>query len=267
MNQDPFLQFKLAQKQSWALFAPLEAWTAPAASYLVDFAEVRSEQRVLDVACGTGVVAVTAALRGARVNGLDLAPSLLEQAGWNAKIAGVNIELTEGDVEALPYADASFDVVLSQFGHIFAPRPEVALEEMLRVLKPEGRIAFSTWPPEHFTAQMFTLVSQYLPPPTGVAPPPLWGDPNKVKERLGKRVSGLRFEREMVTPAALSPQHFRLMLEPTAGPLIKLVETLQEEDPQRLAKFREEMDNLITHYWRGNRLRQHFLMTRADKLS
>ncbi len=147
---DPFESFKAAQKQGWAHFAPFEAITTPCAARLVKRAGIRSGQRVLDVACGTGVVSVTAARLGARVTGLDLTPELLERARENERIAGVEIDWHEGDVEKLPFGDAAFDFVLSEFGHIFAPRPEVALGEMLRVLKPGGTIAFSTWPPELF---------------------------------------------------------------------------------------------------------------------
>jgi ubiquinone/menaquinone biosynthesis C-methylase UbiE len=113
------------------------------AAKLVKFAQVVSGMRVLDVACGTGVVAVTAGRRGARVFGLDFSPALLERARQDATVAAIDIDFVEGDAEALPYRSASFDVVLSQYGHIFAPRPEVALQEMLPVLKPGGRIAFS----------------------------------------------------------------------------------------------------------------------------
>jgi ubiquinone/menaquinone biosynthesis C-methylase UbiE len=150
----------------------------------VNFAQVVKGQLVLDVGCGTGVVAVTAARSGAKVSGLDLTPALLERARHNACVACADIEFVEGDAEALPYPDATLDVVLSQFGHMFAPRPAVALQEMLRMLKVGGRIAFSTWPPEHFTGQLFTYMARYLPPPPpGVdppAPPALWGDPNVV---------------------------------------------------------------------------------------
>src|SRR5580698_1524572 len=133
---DPFEAFKSAQKQVWMHFAPYEAHTTPSAARLVKRAGVRSGQRVLDVCCGTGVVSVTAAVRGARVTGLDLTPELLERARENARTANVEIDWHEGDVEKLPFADAAFDVVLSQYGHIFAPRPELAIAEMLRVLKP-----------------------------------------------------------------------------------------------------------------------------------
>jgi len=159
---DPFIEFKAAQREGWALFAPLEAMTTPPAATLVNFAGIRAGEAVLDVGCGTGVTTVTAARKGAKVTGLDLTPALLERAKFNATQAGVSIEWHEGDVEALPFKDQQFDVVISQFGHMFAPRPAIAVAEMLRVLKPGGRIAFSTWPPELFTGRMFALVGKHF---------------------------------------------------------------------------------------------------------
>jgi len=135
MSIDPIAKFKEAQRQGWAHFAPLESVTTPTAARLVKFAGVQSGQRVLDVACGTGVVAITAARIGANATGLDLTPELLERARENSGVAEVDVDWREGDVEALPFQDRAFDVVLSQFGHMFAPRPEVAIREMLRVLK------------------------------------------------------------------------------------------------------------------------------------
>lgn len=264
MSNDPFAGFKAAQREGWALFAPLEAITTIPAAALVQFAGVTAGQRVLDVACGTGVVAVTAARLGARVRGLDLAPALLARARDNAEIAGVAIDFVEGDVEALPHADGEFDVVLSQFGHMFGPRPDVTIAEMLRVLKPGGRIAFSTWPPEMFTGQMFGLVTRYLPPPPGVPPTTDWGRDGIVRERLGDAVTDLVFERELMSVPALSPAHYRHTFEATAAPVIKLVQTLKD-DPATLARFRREFEDLIGLYWRGNTVRQHFLMTRANK--
>src|SRR4029077_38066 len=134
----------------------------------------------IDVGCGTGVVAITAARIGARVRGVDLTSELLERARENARIANLEIDFREGDAEALPFNDAAFDVVISQFGHMFAPRPEVAIAEMLRVLKPGGTggtIAFATWPPELLIGSSFRLVASYMPPsPPGVSPSPQWGD-------------------------------------------------------------------------------------------
>jgi SAM-dependent methyltransferase len=264
MQNDPFAQFKAAQREGWALFVPLEAYTTPASARLVEYARVQPGEKVLDAACGTGVVAVTAARTGAQVKALDLCPVLLEHARWNTKTAGVAIEFTEGDVEELPYPDASFDVVLSQYGHMFAPRPEVAVSEMLRVLKPGGRIAFSTWPPELFIGRVFSLVAQYLPPPPGVPPVALWGDPNIIRERLGDQVTNLAFERETMYVPALSPQHARQTFEATAAPVLKVAQTLKD-DVAKLARFRNELEALITAYTRNNLVRQQYLMTYAVK--
>ena len=264
MSEDPFAQLKAVQREAWAVFAPLEAVTTMPAAELVRHARVLPQQSVLDVGCGTGVVALTAARLGARVHGLDLAPALIEHAKRNAALAGVEIDFREGDVEALPYGNASFDVVLSQFGHMFSPRPEVAIAEMLRVLKPGGTIAFSTWPPEHFVGQMFALVGKYQPPPPGAAPPPQWGDPNIVRQRLGEAVTNIVFDRGVMYFPTLSPQHYRKTLEEALGPVVKLVQTLQG-DAATLAIFRAELDGYIGSHLENNMLRQHYLMTRAIK--
>jgi SAM-dependent methyltransferase len=260
-------KFKENQKQRWAHFAPLEMMTTPAAPQLLKHAGEVAGKRVLDVACGTGVVAITAARQGAKVTGLDLTPPLLERARENSRLANVEIEWHEGDAEELPFTDAMFDVVLSQFGHMFAPRPDVAIAEMLRVLKPGGTLAFSTWPPELFVGRGFSMVAGYLPPPPpGVSPPPLWGDPNVVRQRLGATVKEIRFDRATMYSPALSPQHFRSMIERTAGPVIMMVESLTANDPAKLAAFRREYETLIGEYLEDNVVRQDYLMTRAIKL-
>jgi SAM-dependent methyltransferase len=265
---DPFVKFKAAQRDAWATFVPVEISTIIPAAELVKFAQVRPGQKVLDVACGTGVVAVTAARRGAEARGLDLSPVLLERARHNARVAEVDVEFVEGDAEALPYPDASFDVVLSQFGHIFAPRPAVALKEMLRVLKPGGRIAFSTWPPEHFTGRMFTFIAGYLPPPPPgaetAAPPALWGDPDIVRDRLGGFAADVVFERSELVMAALSLHHFRVAQEKTIGPLTKIVAALENE-PARLAQLRADFEAMARDIYSDNTIRMPFLMTRATK--
>lgn len=268
-NADPFTKFKEAQREAWSSFAPVELMTTPPAAKLVKFAQVHAGQRVLDVACGTGVVTVTAARRGAKASGLDLAPALLERARENARIAGVDIDFTEGDAEALPYPDGSFDVVLSQFGHIFAPRPAMVVKEMLRVLKSGGTIAFSSWPPEHFVGQMFALIARHQPPPPPdaqpPAPPPLWGDPNVIRERLGAAVKDLKFARDTLVGPALSLQHFRAGQEKTVGPLTKLVASLQKE-PEKLKQLRGTYDAMVVDIFEDNTVRLPFLMTRAIKV-
>jgi ubiquinone/menaquinone biosynthesis C-methylase UbiE len=264
---DALTKFKEMQRQGWAHFAPLEMWTTPTAAKLVRHARVAPGARVLDVGCGTGVVAITAARRGARVTGLDLTPELLDRARENARIARVEVDWHQGDAEQLPFQDRTYDAVLSQFGHMFAPRPEVAVAEMLRVLKPGGTIAFSTWPPELGMGRLFSMITGYLPPPPIEIPPPaLWGDPNVVRQRLGEAVKDLVFERGSMNVGALSPQHYRETTERTAGPVVKLVETLSANDPKKLEAFRREFEALIDELLEDNVLRQDFLMTRAVKV-
>lgn len=263
---DALDRFKQNQREGWAHFAPLELLTTPTAAKLVAFARVRAEDGVLDVACGTGVVAVTAARRGARVTGLDLTPELLERARENAAIAKVTIDFHEGDAEHLPFDDSEFDVVLSQYGHMFAPRPDVAIAEMLRVLRPGGTIAFSTWPPEMSVGRIFELAARYAPPPPpGVSPPPLWGDPHVIRDRLGDKVKDLRFERATMTVPVLSPQHQRASAE-RIGPMRKLVEMLAATDAAKLDAFRREYEAVIDEYLQDNVIHQHYLMTRATKI-
>lgn len=264
---DPYQQFKENQKQGWAYFAPLETMTTRPAARLVKYAGVKAGDRVLDVACGTGVTAVTAARLGAKVTGLDLTPQLLERARENSRIAEVDIDWHEGDVEKLPFEDGAFDVVLSQYGHMFAPRPEIAIAEMLRVLKPGGTIAFSTWPPELFTGRVFALVPTYLPPPpAGVGVPSHWGDPHVIRERLGNAVTKLGFDRARMEIPALSPKHYLTMFERTSGPVLKLVEALSTSDPEKLKKFRDEFEALVEEHFEENVVRQDYLMTRALKV-
>ncbi len=267
MSEDAIAEFKNAQRQGWKHFAPLEALTTPAAARLVKFAKVRAGQNVLDVGCGTGVAAITAARVGARVRGIDLTPELFERARENARIANVEIDFREGDAEALPFDDVTFDVVLSHFGHMFAPRPDVAMAEMLRVLKRGGTIAFTTWPPELLIGSSFKLVASYMPPPPpGVSPPPQWGDVAIVRERFGSAVKEIVFDRACMLFPALSVQNYRDHLERTAGPMLKLVESLLTSDPARLAQFRGEYDALIAPYFEDNVIRQDYLLTRAVKV-
>jgi SAM-dependent methyltransferase len=262
---DALQKFKEAQKQSWATFAPFEIFTTASAAQLVRFADIRQGQRVLDVACGTGVVAITAARRGANATGLDLTPELLARARENAAILGTEITWVEGDAEALQFPDGTFDVVLSQFGHMFAPRPAVAIQEMLRVLKPGGRIAFSTWPPDLFIGKMFTLVAKYLPPPPAdVAPPSQWGTADTIRQRLGDRVQDVTFDTGRMIVPTLGPAHLRGFYERHAGPVMRLVQTLQAE-PARLESFRRDFEALAMPYFQDNLLHQDYLMARATK--
>ena len=252
MSDDPFSNFKAAQREGWSSFAPIAAFTTPAAAHLVEFAGIAPGQTVLDLACGTGVVAVTAARLGARLSGLDLSPALIEEAQRNAALLDHDIAFTTGDAESLPYPNAHFDAVLSQFG------------QMLRVLKPGGRIAFSTWPPELAIGRIFRLVERYLPIPAGVPSSTAWGETGVIRERLGDRVAELEFKTaEMVVPS-LSPRHYLALMAATAAPIRKVVEQLNDR-PEQLEAFRREFEAIAATYFNGNQIHQTFQMSRGCK--
>ncbi|MEO8333056.1 MAG: class I SAM-dependent methyltransferase [Gallionella sp.] len=268
MNNDPIAEFKSKQRETWTMgnFGDMAVFTTPVAGHLARFARVTGGQAVLDVGTGTGVVAITARRMGARVTGLDLTPALLDQARESAAVVGHDdIAWHEGDAEALPFPDDSFDVVLSQFGHMFAPRPEVAMAEMLRVLKPGGVIAFATWPGEQLIGRLFSLNAKYVPPPQGVPSPVQWGDVAIVRQRFGDSVKNLHFEREIMGIPTLSPQHLRWFLEAKTGPFIRTVLALQQ-DPARLTSWRNEMDEMMSEYLHDNVVHHEYLLTRAIKV-
>lgn len=257
---------KSVQKETWAQFAGFDTVTVLPAAHLVKFAGISPNLRVLDVACGTGVVAITAARMGADVTGLDLTRELLDRARYNSQTARVEIEWLEGDVEIMPFKNGTFDVVVSQFGHMFAPAPKQALSEMLRVLKPNGTIAFSTWPPDLLMGRMFSMTARYmLSSPTEVVSPVQWGDPAVIRERLGSTVIDLVFEAGTMLTPALSPQHFRIATEQAVAPLIKLVAALAASDATKLASFRSEYEDLASKYFHENAVHLGYLMTRAIK--
>jgi SAM-dependent methyltransferase len=260
---DPFAAMKQKQRELWASFAPTAAVTTPAAGHLVRFAGIVAGERVLDVGTGTGVAAITAARAGATVSGLDLTPVLLEAARDNARIAGCEVAWTEGDAEALPYESGTFDVVLSQFGHIFAPRPDVAIAEMRRVLKPTGRVAFATWQPEFLIGKVFAFTARHAPPPPpGAATPWSWGVPSIIAERLAAGFGAPFFEHGELHPSQLSLGHFREMIERSVGPIERVVASLAG-DPPKLAQFRAELEAIAAPFFHDNVMQQDYLLTRA----
>ena len=162
-----------------------------AAHEFVDRLDIKPGMSVLDVACGSGNLAIFAAQKGADVTGIDIAPNLIEAARKRASAQGLNIKFEEGDAEQMPYEDGSFDLVMTMFGAMFAPRPDVTAAELLRVCKPGGKIAMANWTPTGHAGQMFKLSSKYLPPPN-MPPPVQWGIPEMVAERFGDAVTDLQ---------------------------------------------------------------------------
>lgn len=160
----------------------------------LDRIDVKTGASLLDIACGSGQLALIAARRGMKVAGVDIATNSIEAARNRAASEGLDARFDEGDAEALPYPDASFDVVATIFGAMFAPRPDRVAAELLRVCRPGGRIAMANWTKEGFIGRMFGIFSRFIAPP-GMPSPVLWGDEQVVRERLGAGVSDLRLTR------------------------------------------------------------------------
>jgi ubiquinone/menaquinone biosynthesis C-methylase UbiE len=168
--------------------------------------DVRPGDDVLDVACGTGNAAIPAARAGGRVVGVDLAPEMFAAARARAANAGVAVKWVEGDAEALPFDDQRFDVVVSTFGAMFAPRHDIVATELLRVLRPGGGLGLCSWTPEGTVGDFFRILADHVPPPPGPAPT-LWGTEEHVRELFANAALDPVFERELVTLRLTSVEH------------------------------------------------------------
>jgi ubiquinone/menaquinone biosynthesis C-methylase UbiE len=214
---------------------------APGAAEFINRLSLGHGDRVLDVACGTGNLSIPAARTGANVTGIDIAPNLLEQAEHWATQEGLSIKFEEGNAEQLPYENSSFDVVVSMFGAMFAPRATETAAELLRVTRPGGRIALANWTPDSFIGQMFRLVGKYVPPAPGVPSPLLWGSTTTITERFGDQVAQLHTTPRMITfnfpfdPAA-TVECFRTYY----GPTVRAFDSLSDEDQRSLRSELEQ---------------------------
>jgi SAM-dependent methyltransferase len=208
--------------------------------------QLESKDSVLDIACGYGNTAITARRRGAEVTGIDITPKLLALAKEDEKIAGISgIDWKEGDVEDLPFEDESFDVVLSTFGHIFASNQELAGQEMVRVLKKGGRLAFTSWPPELAVGRLSEVVSKYNPLPLSEASSPYnWGVPEKVKQLI-PGINDVFFERDIINIPILSPNHYWQDTITEAGFMIQVIGALEKD---KIESFREDYIRTLERY-------------------
>jgi SAM-dependent methyltransferase len=185
---------KVRLKGTWSAgdFGKIAQSYFPGSVEFIERLDIKSGERILDVACGSGNLAIPAAKLGADVVGIDIAPNLIEQARTRAQKEGLKIRFEEGDAEALSCETASFDKVVTMFGAIFAPRPELVAAELLRVTRPGGTIAMANWTASSFVGQMFKLIGSFVPPPSIMPSPVQWGDASKVRERLGEGISDIR---------------------------------------------------------------------------
>ena len=238
------------------------------AGHLAERAAVESGEAVLDIGCGTGSVAITAARRGADVTGVDITPSMLADARANAERAGVDdIDWREGDATDLPFGDDAFDVTLSSLGHMYGDPPEATTRELLRVTRPDGRIGFTAWTPTGLFPFMAGVVATYLPPaalPDYSEPPFRWGDSDVVAERLGEAVTELSVETETALYPALSPAQFRHEIATTSGVFATFLEAVPDEEQ---APLEAELVETIQPYFdeRRNAVELAYLLAVAER--
>lgn len=228
---------KAKQQATWSSgdYAVVGTTLQIAGEALCEAVDLRSGERVLDVACGNGNAALAAARRFAEVTGVDYVPALLARARARAAADGLPLELREGDAEALPFPDGAFDVVLSTFGVMFAPDQERAAAELLRVCRHGGRIGLASWTPEGFVGQMFKVVGAHVPPPPGLRGPALWGTQARLDELFGNEAREVHGQARVFSFRYRSAAHWLEVFRTWYGPTHRAFAALAPEGQAALA--------------------------------
>lgn len=239
-------QNKLQQK-TWTAgdFPRMGVELAIVGERLCESVPVHAGDRVLDIATASGNTALSAARRRAAVTGVDITAALLERARQRAAAEGLHIDFREGDATALSFAEASFDVVISTFGAIFAPDPERTAAEMARVCRRGGKIAMANWTPEGLLGKLFRLLATYSPQDAHVDAPVSWGDEAVLNRLLGPYVKDIRTKREVVRFRSLSPDHWVEFMKTYFGPAIL---AFQHSSPEAGERLKAEMGSLLKEY-------------------
>jgi ubiquinone/menaquinone biosynthesis C-methylase UbiE len=211
---------------------------------LCEAVDLRSGQHVLDVAAGNGNATLAAARRFANVTSTDYVASLLERGRERARADRLEVAFREADAEALPFADASFDVVLSTFGVMFTPNQQQAADELIRVCRPGGKIGLANWTPESFIGQLFKTIGKHLPPPFGVQSPALWGRVSHLNSLFGRKASVTAQSRNFVFRYR-SPEHWLEIFRGYYGPVVKAFEAL---DAAAGAALETDIDALLEKF-------------------
>jgi len=242
---------KARQKATWMAgdFGEVAKLTETTAIEFMARRGLKPRMRVLDVACGTGNLAIPAAKGGAQVTGIDIAPNLLDQARTRASRDGLAIGFEIGDAENLPFEEGSFDLVVSMFGAMFAPRPELVATELVRVCRPGGQIAMANWTPAGFIGQLFAVTGRHVPPPLNVPSALLWGEPATVRDRFHDHTTTLRMtcrvaHLKLPFAVARTVEFYRSYY----GPTQKAFAILSEEKQTAL---RRDMESLYTQHNRA----------------
>jgi len=195
---------------------------------LCEALDIRSGQKVLDVAAGNGNVTLAAARRWCEVVSTDYVPSLIERGRLRAAADGLTVAFKEEDAESLSFADTTFDVVVSTFGVMFTPNQDKAAAELLRVCKSGGKIGLANWTPEGFIGQVFKTLGKYLPPPAGAKSPALWGTQERITEMFGTAAASIKAEKRHFAFRYRSPEHFLDIFKSYYGPMLKAFAALDE---------------------------------------
>jgi SAM-dependent methyltransferase len=237
---------KARLKATWMSgdYGHFATYLEPGALEFLSRIKIEPGARILDVASGAGQTAIPMSRLGAKVTGVDIATNLIEQARARAQAEGLDARFEEGDAEMLPFADGSFDIVISLIGAMFAPRPELVAAELKRVCRPGGKIIMGNWTPAGFVGQMFKIHGKHVTPPAIMAPPVKWGDEEVVRERFGDGISHLKLTRRLYP--------FRYPFAPTEvveffrtyyGPSYKAFAAL---DAEKQAALRADLEQLWT---------------------
>lgn len=233
-----FTAIKQRQQATWASgdYALIGATLQIVGETLAEAADVRAGEAVLDVAAGNGNASLAAAHRYANVTSTDYVPALLEKGRARARAEGLSLQFQQADAEALPFGDAAFDVVLSTFGVMFTPDHHGAASEMLRVVRPGGRIALANWTPEGFIGRVFKVIGAHLPPPAGVQSPVLWGTESHLVELFGSQAAQIRCERRNFNFRYRSAAHWIDVFRTFYGPVHKAFAALDAAAAQSLER-------------------------------
>ena len=241
---------KARQHGAWASgdYAVVGSTLVVMAELLCEALDLRAGQRVLDVATGNGNAALAAARRSCEVVGIDYVPALLAQGRARAAADGLAVEFAEGDAEAIPFFGASFDVVTSTLGAMFAPDQEQAAGELLRVCRPGGKIGLANWTPEGFIGQLFKTIGKHVPPPSGAKSPALWGTRERLDELFERDASSIKSAPRQFVFRYRSPEHCLEVFRTTYGPLLKTFAALE---PGEQVALRNDLMDLIGRFNRS----------------
>jgi ubiquinone/menaquinone biosynthesis C-methylase UbiE len=253
---------KMRQQAAWSSgdYAVVGTTLQIVGEELCEALDLRSGQKVLDVAAGNGNATLAAARRWCDVISTDYVPSLLERGRIRTTAEGLPVEFRHADAEALDFADAQFDVVISTFGVMFTPNQDQAATELLRVCKSRGKIGLANWTPEGFIGQLFKTLGKYLPPPAGAKSPALWGTPARITEMFGTAAAAIKAEKRHFTFRYRSPEHFLEIFKNYYGPMLKAFAALDESNQRGLK------DDLLALIGRMNRAEDGTMVVPSEYL-